>query len=244
MGFFDFITFKDSFYCICCQKHKNQSMGTHIHKKLGICTDCLKFLKEFPLAPVPTKTKHYTTVVSVLPYNETLKKAIHSYKFNNNPGYSHIFADMIITYLQKFDDKYKNKFLPMFDLIVPVPLSAQRLRERGYNQSTLISKKIAEHFSIAHSEKALTKIRHTKQQSLVPHNLRYKNVLDAYKADEKIVNGKRILLFDDIFTTGGTSDSCAKALLDAKAENVSILTLANRPMYMHTREYYNLLNMV
>jgi len=244
MFLFDLFKNKSTFFCIFCQKHKRNTHAEFITANIGVCKECSGKLRCFPLAPLPIETHSCKTVVSVFPYNDILRMAIHNYKFNDNPGYSKVFSHYVITYIEQFNTLYKNTFTDMFDFIVPVPLSKQRLRERGYNQSTLIAKDFSERFNIPLNCNALLKIRHTKQQSLVPHNLRQKNVAGAYRADKNIVFGKRILLFDDIFTTGSTVESCAKTLIEAGALNVSVITLANRPYFLHSKEYYDLLNMV
>lgn len=244
MILFDLLKNKSTFFCIFCQKHKRIANAEFITGNLGVCKECSGELRYFPLAPLPIETYSCKTIISVLPYNNILRMAIHNYKFNDNPGYSKVFSHYVITYIEQFNTLYKNAFTDMFDFIVPVPLSKQRLRERGYNQSTLIAKDFSDYFNIPLNCNALIKTRHTKQQSLVPHNLRQKNVAGAYRADKNIVSGKRILLFDDIFTTGSTVEACAKALIEAGALNVSVITLANRPYFTHSKEYYDLLNMV
>lgn len=111
-------------------------------------------------------------------------------------------------------------------LVVPVPLSDGRKKARGYNQVSLISDALGMALGIPHSESALARVRETPSQvGLEPHQ-REHNVAGAFCASKEEVVGKRVLLVDDLFTTGATLTACAEALGTAGAEETLGLTVA------------------
>ncbi|MDM8518245.1 phosphoribosyltransferase family protein, partial [Desulfobacterales bacterium HSG16] len=117
--------------------------------------------------------------------------------------------------------------------ITPVPLHVRRLRKRGFNQAYLLIRKwrkIAEYFDVcltAQIERELLKRnRDTSAQVGMKKAERRKNVKNAFEViNPSKVKGKRILLVDDVFTTGSTSDECAKVLMKSGAVHVDVITL-------------------
>ncbi|KAF1021948.1 MAG: Orotate phosphoribosyltransferase [Paracidovorax wautersii] len=121
--------------------------------------------------------------------------------------------------------------LDAVDLIVALPLSPQRLARRGYNQSQLLAAALAAHLPPAHRRKLrpglLDKPRHTPAQHELPRAQRLANVRHAYRVrDAQAVDGRRVLLVDDVMTTGATLQSAARTLLAAGAREVGALVLA------------------
>jgi ComF family protein len=111
-------------------------------------------------------------------------------------------------------------------LLVPVPLHWWRERRRGFNQSEMIAKGLANATGLKLSSKALMRDRNTAPQQKLSREERTKNLHDAFWADHSIVKGKTIILIDDVCTTGATLIECAYALRNAGATNVLALTLA------------------
>ena len=116
------------------------------------------------------------------------------------------------------------------DLIVPVPLHRTRLWQRRFNQSALLAAGLSRLTGIAADPLALTRVRATKSQGAMPSaKARRRNVRGAFKVAAgraEAVNGRTVLLVDDVYTTGATLDACAKALKRAGAARVLALTLA------------------
>ena len=112
------------------------------------------------------------------------------------------------------------------DFIVPIPLSKQRLAERGYNQVDLIAHPLAYLMGWQYFSGALQRARHTGSQVGLGPSQRRKNVQGAFLAESEGVVGKTCLLVDDTTTTGSTLDSAAGALMDAGAYKVMALTFA------------------
>lgn len=111
-----------------------------------------------------------------------------------------------------------------FDVIVPVPLYKDRLRERGFNQALLLGREISRRRGIPVLE-ALKRIRDTGQQAKLNKVRRKENLLDAFEACEK-VEGMRVLLVDDVCTTGATAHACAQALYGAGVGSVRLCVAA------------------
>lgn len=113
------------------------------------------------------------------------------------------------------------------DLIVPVPLHDKRLRERGFNQSQLLGAVLAKQWGIPLSVDNLRRLRWTEPQTGLTAAERERNVRGAFGiARPERIDGKRILLVDDVYTTGSTVTECALALKRADAREVSVLTVA------------------
>ena len=131
-----------------------------------------------------------------------------------------------IAYFLKNMQKSLEK-LKKYDIIIIVPVSNKRKLERGYDQCELIAKEISKNFNIQYNEKCLLKNRNIQPQSLLTKEERIKNVENVYsvKNQEKIIN-KKILLIDDIYTTGSTVNECSRILKQAGGKNIGILTIA------------------
>jgi competence protein ComFC len=113
-----------------------------------------------------------------------------------------------------------------FDMIIPVPLHTNRLRQRGYNQSQLLGEHVAEHLTLPCNSSALMRRRNTPAQVGLTRPQRHANMQDAFAASTPQVSGCSILLIDDVYTTGATLQACATALKDAGAASVYSLTVA------------------
>lgn len=111
-------------------------------------------------------------------------------------------------------------------LVVPVPLGRLRQRQRGYNQTELITRPLAEMLGIRHNAKAMRRIHETASQVGLDVVQRRQNVQGAFQANEDAVDGQRVLLVDDLMTTGATIIACACALRTAGAKVVHALTVA------------------
>jgi ComF family protein len=116
------------------------------------------------------------------------------------------------------------------DIVVPVPLHPSRLWRRRYNQSAILAKGIARTFDKSYCPSILARLRKTPSQGSMPSaKARRRNVAGAFEVTErgrKEVCGKKVLLLDDVYTTGATLNACAGALRRAGADRISALTLA------------------
>ena len=114
------------------------------------------------------------------------------------------------------------------DVIVPVPLHAGRERERGFNQAVVIARELARLSHLPLDEHSVVRRLHTERHRAgMDAKARRKSVVDAFAVRHRdLIVGKRVLLVDDVFTTGATASACAQALRDARAEEVLVLTIA------------------
>lgn len=115
--------------------------------------------------------------------------------------------------------------------IVPVPLHPERQKARGYNQAALIARELSRAVSLPFDEISLVRTLHTaRHRAGMDAKGRRETVADAFRVTHPLlIAGERVLLVDDVFTTGATVSSCAKVLLDAGATEVFVLTIA-RPL--------------
>lgn len=119
-----------------------------------------------------------------------------------------------------------------FDRIIPVPLHADKLKKRGYNQSEMIARGLSKAMHIPVDTKVLARTTFTETQTHKSRIERWENVKSVFAANSAInLNGQHVLLVDDVLTTGATIEGCAQALLDKNPTvKISVATLA----YAHT----------
>ncbi len=127
--------------------------------------------------------------------------------------------------------EYLGPSLPLdrgdLDMVVPVPLHRRRLWWRGFNQAALLACEVARRLHLPIETGVLTRVRATNPQTYRHHDDRLRNVRRAFDAPKPLrIAGKRILLVDDVMTTGATVEECARTLLDAGAQAVDVFTLA------------------
>lgn len=147
-------------------------------------------------------------------YDGVLKEVIHLIKFHQYKRLAYVLAAEI-----------KQMKIPSADCIIPIPLSYEGLRKRGFNQSSLIARMIAKYGHIPLDADSLRKIRETRPQSSLPLVERKENVKNAFVCDSDMKD-KSILLVDDVVTTGATVNECAKALKKAGADSVTVIVAA------------------
>ena len=120
-------------------------------------------------------------------------------------------------------------FAGAIDVVVPVPLHPRRLAERGYNQAALLAAPVARRLGVPFAPCALARVRDTPQQVVMDRASRLLNVAGAFAVrDRTFVAGGRVLLIDDVRTTGATLDGCARALHEVGARAILALVLARR----------------
>jgi ComF family protein len=109
--------------------------------------------------------------------------------------------------------------------VVPVPLHRRRMAARGFNQAELLARVVAEALSLPLRTDRLRRIRETRAQASLPGRLRREGPLGAFRAEGDL-SGARVLLVDDVLTTGTTASECARVLREAGAERVYVIVFA------------------
>jgi ComF family protein len=161
----------------------------------------------------------FTTACAVAHYQEPVSTFLQSLKYGGDLS--------VLPALQAIVDLGPSVMLTEEDRIIPVPLHVQRLRYRGFNQAVLIAKLFFPDKKNLILVDTLQRIRHTDPQTGLDGTARRKNLRDAFTVrDKDKVRGRRIIVIDDVFTTGTTVSECSHALLAAGAKDVQVLTLA------------------
>jgi ComF family protein len=173
--------------------------------------------------------KHFGKARAVGLYYRAFMEVIHSFKYKGKLQLAVPLETLLFSVL------IRHWNINDFDLVVPVPLHVKRFRERGFNQAYLLVKNLAiqaekfihEPVGLKIGRDLLERIRYTEPQTGLGRDKRMKNIKGAFTVkDVSAVEGKRVLLVDDVYTTGATADECAKALFEGGALSVDVLTLA------------------
>ena len=158
------------------------------------------------------------SIRSVVYFEGVLREAIHYFKYRGRTVLAEPFGKLMAAYWMQH--------AVLIDVVVPVPLHAARLRERGYNQAALLAREMARQVGLAVNEHVLVRQRATASQVKLDASQRKENVRAAFRCLNDGLDGKRVLLIDDVYTTGATLEACAVALYDGGARSVHALTLA------------------
>jgi ComF family protein len=197
------LTFLDSPGCVCCGLPFPVTLEGE-----NLCAACL------------TRPPAFDHARAILAYDENSRGAIlalkHADRLELVPGFARWLA------------RTGQSLIAQSDVIIPVPLHRSRLWRRRYNQSAELARKLARDFKRDFDPFALVRSRATPSQgAMASAKARRRNVLSAFKApDPGRVAGKRVLLLDDVLTTGATAEACARALKRAGAAKVYVLALA------------------
>jgi ComF family protein len=158
---------------------------------------------------------------SLGPYEGPLRAAIHDLKYRGRRRVAAQLASLLL------EDPAARALIVETDVLVPVPLHPRRLRERGFNQASLIAREVGRRTGRRLVEGALVRRRETKPQAGLSAAARRHNVDDAFVVRRRsLVAGHAVTLIDDVLTTGATARACARALRAAGAREVRMLALA------------------
>ena len=190
----------------------------------GICNKCLlklMTLAENRIMDQWETEKNFHQLIYIFKYEGMIRKIILDYKFNEKSYIYETFVNFILK-----DEKIFKK-LQTYDTIIPVPISKTRMKERGYNQSFLIAKALGNKLNIHIEKNCLVKTKNVIEQSKLNREERKQNIQNVYELKNKqILNNRKILLIDDIYTTGNTINECSKILKQANPKGIDVLVLA------------------
>lgn len=176
-----------------------------------ICPRCLKPSELGKFCPACSKNSNLKGVIVASSYqNQILKEAIHTLKYRFVQDLSLPLGKILARSLKEsIFEKYKKEDF----LIIPVPLHKRRINYRGFNQASLLAKIISQEFNIPVKEKIILRTKHTSPQTELKAEQRRSNILNAFKyVGNNSLNNKRIILIDDVLTTGSTMEECAKII--------------------------------
>ena len=200
-------------FCLGCQKE-----GEYL------CQDC-KELLEILRIHKKYKTKYLSDLYFPLVYKKPLtKKLILSFKYKPFlKDLSLTLSFLILDHLKLIEEE---KNFSDF-ILIPIPLEKKKLKWRGFNQSEEIGKKLAENLEIPIFSNVLFKIKETRPQVELSEKERRENIKGCFLVKNKdLIKNKKILLLDDIFTTGSTMEEAAKTLKEAGAKEIVGMVLA------------------
>ncbi len=199
-----------SHWCIECQQRVQILNGTVCEvcglpqDTDGICNTCR------------AERPHFRALRAWTVFEDPVRKALHKLKYYRNFSLGDALAAQIADFAKGLNWHA--------DMLLPIPLGRQRMKERGYNQSAMIAEPLAMALNIEFAPQALVRRKETRSQVGLSKQERHKNMLGAFQAAG--VSGKTILVLDDVSTTGSTLSSSAEALLSAGAKDVYALTVA------------------
>lgn len=197
-------------YCFRCGK----PLSSMVHfEEEAICADCLNSKRSFSF------------VRSVTLYQGAIRKCIHLLKYKKQVKLIQPLGGLLIDFIKNDLFMKQNSF----DLVVPVPLSRKQISQRGFNQSSLLAKQVADYYSIQFSDQLLLKKYNNKSQVGLSRKDRKKNVQNVYSLNKELgIKFGNILLFDDIYTTGSTIEACCSQLKKSMAKEIFVLTLSRQ----------------
>ncbi len=202
---------------------------------LYVCPDCFSFIKKLsgnvcPVCSKPLNSLYATECKECFQYKKVfkqvkqagiyegaLKELIHLLKFYGKKKIADLLYDFIINNIEK-------QYIDRSDVIVPVPLSKKVLRERGFNQTEIIGKKLAKYYNKLFLN-AVRKVKETLPQNKLGREERLKNLNGAFQTETSF-NGKKVLIIDDVYTTGATMNEVSRVILEKGAVEVRGLAIA------------------
>lgn len=172
------------------------------------CADCARKKHEFKQGR------------AVFQYQGPVRGMLYRYKYGNRRDYTEFFAREAV---RRFGPWLRQLGI---DLVMPIPLFKKRMQRRGYNQADLFAKRLCGLCGFDYDARSLVRVRNTAPQKQLSVQERKNNLKNAFKMNRNVVNLKRVLLIDDIYTTGSTIDAAALVLKQAGAREVFYLCIS------------------
>jgi len=222
--------------CLLCKNYPPD-----LDKEMHICTSCLRNIpwnscffcvvceRRLPELSSRCRSHSQVTLCSAAPYNYApIKNLIWELKFRNTKVAAKTLAKILFTYTERV----LLKELHSIDFIIPIPLHYKREKERGYNQSELISRYFIDLLSLQvlqpiFDTASLTRVKYTEPQTEKNRDARLINLHDAFEVrNGTALHDKCVLLIDDVYTSGATMRAAAYTLKKHKVKRIICLTLA------------------
>lgn len=195
--------------CLKCGKQEGQY----------ICSSCLCSLNH-KIHLIKVKDELYDYLIYLFKYKNQARKDMINFKFNDKAYMAEYFIEFL---------SYNNElveFLKKFDFIIPVPTTLDKKKLRGYNQTELLSESLSKKLDIAINKNILIKVKNNKTQSTLSREERKINIKNVFSInDQVIIKNRKIILVDDIFTTGSTINECSKILKENYVKEICVLII-------------------
>jgi ComF family protein len=193
--------------CISCKRN----IDSYYKVLCIVCWAEIKFIFQ------KDSNDHY----AVVEYNHIIKKLIHTFKYQS----PWMLCDLFVNWISLIH----NKLIYGIDIVIPVPIHKHKVMKRGYNQSAVLSRKLAEKYGKKCFVGVLLKTHQTKSQSSLNSYERRTNVVGSFATNKRLIHslrGKSILLVDDVITTGSTLLECKRSLNESGVLKVQTLCIA------------------
>lgn len=213
-------------HCLICREEGASYLCAKCIEKIDLikppfCRKCGGPTESFNCAECRDREYHFECARSAGIYDDVLREAIHALKYNNHIAIAEPLAEIMA---ESFRD---TGLAGKADIVIPIPIHVSRTIRRGFNQSEELARGFTKRVHLPMDPSVLHKARKTKRQMELPFDLRVSNIQGSFKVTHaERIRGKRVLLIDDVFTTGSTLDEAAKVLLAAGASTVYAYTLS------------------
>ena len=187
----------------CCKKCGKQIC----QEQEEYCADCQR------------KQHAYTEGRALFSYNDVMRQSVAAFKYKNRQEYAEWYGEELA---RRFGAQLKRWGT---EALIPVPIHQSRYRKRGYNQAALLAEQISCHTGIKTDEEVLVRTKKTVAQKELSTRERGKNLQEAFQPGKNVVQYKKVVLVDDIYTTGSTADACAGVLKRHGVEQIYLLCL-------------------
>lgn len=200
--------------CIGCKARGNwlcaSCKSTASHVPSAICSRCGSPTPQTQTCSTCWKMRpKFDAVRAEYFFEGIVRQAIHMFKYK---GARHLVGPLTNLLLESVEPRFSES-----DVVVPVPLHPERLKERSYNQSQLLAAEVGKVLGISLVDDCLVRTCNTEPQMRLPAELRASNVRHAFACVDRTLDGKKVLLVDDVYTTGATLNECATTLKKAGA---------------------------
>ena len=187
-----------------------------------ICTKCILRWKECKQTTIQKNlAKSYQEYAYLFPYTGLIRQRMIQYKFYGATYLYRFWGQMIC------QEKSLRQWIQAYDCIIPVPIHPKRKRKRGFNQAELVAKEIGSKLDIPVETNVLYKLVHNPPQSSLNKEKRKRNILQVYRLrNQYLIQGKKVLLLDDIYTTGNTVEACSRVIQQASVKKIGVLTIS------------------
>ncbi len=158
------------------------------------CEDCKK------------RNRSFDAGFALFEYNAVMRESVERFKFKNKREYVDFYAEEVERHLKKLVDMWKA------EVLIPVPVHSRKRKIRGFNQAEVLAEAFGKKLGLKTDKKVLYRCKNTIPQKDLNEKERIKNLQDAFQMEKNVVQYNRVILVDDIFTSGSTIEACTKVL--------------------------------